>query len=108
MNDRLARVRVWAEKRLVDAILSSPDRQDAARRAGVRPEDWKELFGRQRWRCSICLQKRLYALTPDFAPDGYLRGVICQACRHGLAHFREDPIRLRRAAMYLEERRSGH
>lgn len=39
---------------------------------------------------------------------GFFRGVLCYACNVGLGHFRDDPVRLRTAALYVERHANLH
>ena len=101
MPDRLARIRARVATRLIQLRL---DDLDAARREAMAPHELAELIDLQRGRCLICLEKHEGALGFDFSPTGDFRGVVCDPCRSGVAYFGDDPVRMRRAAMYVEEK----
>jgi len=68
-------------------------------------EDADKVFAYQGNLCAICKRppaggKRL-ALDHRHK-DGLLRGALCNLCNRAIARFYDDPVRLKRAADYLE------
>lgn len=60
--------------------------------------------------CDICRQRTLVrklAKDHDHA-NGEWRGQLCGRCNMGLGHFKDDPVRLQRAAQYIAFWRMSH
>lgn len=71
-------------------------------------EDYKALLIRQNGQCAICLRDkgndrghRLH-IDHDHA-TGLVRGLLCSRCNSAIGYFDEQPVRLRRAASYIEK-----
>jgi hypothetical protein len=58
-------------------------------------------------RCEICREDRLLCQDHDHG-NGLCRGRLCNACNSGLGFFGDDPERLRRGAVYVEEWAGAH
>lgn len=72
---------------------------------GITLEQYEELFKRQDNRCGICRTKRGDIKRPcvDHCHSSLqVRGVLCQNCNVGLAHFRDNPLFLKYAIYYLQ------
>ena len=93
-----------------------PERKRAMRDAyyrrtyGVSADEVDEMLAEQNGRCAICgaTPERLASMHVD--PDhnrGHLRGVLCLSCNQGLGQFRDDPMLLLRAIVYLRQRSSS-
>ena len=74
------------------------------RKYGITRERLDEMILAQQGRCAICDQTSSgRALDIDHCHDsGVVRGLLCTACNLGLSKFADDPMRLRRAADYLD------
>lgn len=72
-----------------------------ARKFNISVEDYKKLTT---GRCAICeTEGRLFL---DHCHDsGNIREGLCLSCNTGLGMFRDDPDRLRAAALYVERHR---
>lgn len=71
---------------------------------GLTREELKLLL-RQHDRCAICDTDAWGKKGPCVDHDhetGRVRGILCGSCNQGLGRFRDDPVRLRAAADYLE------
>lgn len=83
-------------------------------RYGVSREAYNELLKKQGNRCAICdIHKDDYAeqhkvhrfLVVDHNHStGAVRGLLCNNCNISIGAMRDSPLRLRRAAEYLETR----
>lgn len=74
---------------------------------GLSDEQYQTLLAAQDGRCAICggTEWGGKTKTPHVDHDhatGAVRGLLCSACNHGLGNFRDDPVRMRAAADYLE------
>lgn len=74
---------------------------------GISREQWDELFRKQGGKCAICrCAQRYQSLAVDHChKTGQVRGLLCVQCNRGLGRFFDSPIRLRRAADYIEQSR---
>lgn len=83
----------------------SRKRQQAAR-YGMTLEQWQELFDAQGRACAVCRSPEpggKHDWHTDHDHDsGVVRGILCSQCNTGLGMFRDDPVRCRAAAAYLE------
>lgn len=79
----------------------------AKRRYGIGKEKYCELATRQKGVCAICdepcRQKKRLSVDHNHT-TGAIRGLLCVGCNRGIGMFLDKPERLRKAAMYLEER----
>ncbi len=93
---------------------------------GLSLEDWITMYQRQNGGCAICTiaLPSLDAVTNtairrrgdawkrnDWNTDhchktGKVRGILCRGCNQALGSLRDDPVRARRAAEYLEMHQS--
>jgi len=72
---------------------------------GLGPGNYDLLYKHQGGRCAGC--QRAKGISKRLAVDhdhktGAVRGLLCHNCNSTLAHFRDDPVALRRLADYLE------
>lgn len=92
---------------------ANPDhyRQKYLRRDfGIDLAEYQRMFVDQRGVCAICQQPetamrggkaKWMAVDHDHA-TGAIRSLLCSACNQALGHMKDDPVRLRAAADYLE------
>src|SRR5688572_1686258 len=74
------------------------------RHFGLSPEDYDALLREQGGRCAICRLKpppgQVLSVDHDHG-TGKIRGLLCKPCNTGLALFKDRPLLLRGAALYL-------
>lgn len=80
----------------------------------ITPAQYDEMLLKQDGVCAICRtatvlkpapghkRRRQLCVDHDHA-TGKVRGLLCFVCNAGLGFFRDDPIRLRAAAIYLHD-----
>jgi hypothetical protein len=97
------RNRAWAK--------ANPERiARIARRArlklsyGITEEAFEALLIAQQGRCCICETPMPEPHIDHSHAKGHVRGLLCRPCNKGLGHFRDDPVRMRSAAAYINER----
>ena len=63
--------------------------------------DYERMYKEQDGKCLICgnRQKKLH-IDHDHQ-SGYVRGLLCQNCNVGIGNLKDDPVILRRAALYI-------
>jgi hypothetical protein len=69
---------------------------------GMSDAEFQALLTRQAGRCPVC---ELLLVKPVVDHDhrvGAVRGLLCASCNLALGHFRDDPDRCLRAALYLQ------
>lgn len=72
---------------------------------GITLERWDEMVLAQEGRCAIC--ELPAELVVDHCHDsGAVRALLCSTCNSGLGHFKDDPVRMRAAASYIDQHRS--
>jgi len=72
------------------------------RRYGIGAAEFDELVQDQDGLCPICDKPSPEHVDHDHE-TGRIRGVLCFNCNGGLGQFGDDPVRLYRAAFYLED-----
>ena len=106
----------WLEKYWLRADYAIEKRQtllkyyrDRQRKlgCGITPEQFDALRTMQRNKCPICERdlgsfKRHPHVDHDHQTK-QVRGILCPNCNLGLGHFKDDPVRLLRAANYLQD-----
>jgi hypothetical protein len=70
-------------------------------------EKWNEMFAAQGSRCAVCQspepgRKSGHWCTDHDHKTGRVRGILCSGCNTALGHAKDDPLRLRLLAEYLE------
>ena len=77
-------------------------------RYGITPEQYLDLFNRQKGTCAICgksaFNNKLLAVDHDHS-TGVIRGLLCDNCNKGLGFFDEKTLLLKKAMMYLNKYR---
>lgn len=69
---------------------------------GLNREDAEAMMEKQASRCNICGDNARLVVDHCHATNK-VRGFLCSPCNTGLGFFRDLPLRLRRAAQYLEK-----
>lgn len=85
------------------------------KRFGLDKTAFEAMFEAQGFRCAICRSAdpgpRFWAIDHDHAccPGSVtktcgecVRGILCMSCNHGIGSLRDDPVRMRAAADYVE------
>lgn len=74
---------------------------------GISLQDYDRMMEAQNDVCAICGEKcKHFALAIDHChATKKIRGLLCALCNLGLGQFKDDPVRLRNAAAYLEKSR---
>lgn len=110
-RDRLRQsivVNNWYQKNR-SRLLRRFRQQHLLRKYGITEASYKKKLKSQKGRCAICDRKNPGRNNKHFLVDhdhitGRVRGLLCHRCNGGLASFGDEPIRLRKAAKYLEKR----
>lgn len=113
---RLKRAANSAErKRRYAANPEKNRREHLLRKYGITEDVVTELFDAQGGRCAIChiaIAARVQeAHQNDTAHIDHchdtnkVRGLLCRLCNLGIGNLKDDPVRLRRAADYIERNR---
>ena len=79
------------------------------RGSSIKLPQYEELLRTQGGVCAGCLTAPTDALRLAVDHDhttGEVRGLLCRGCNTGLGQLRDDVVRLRRLADYLEAKRS--
>lgn len=85
---------------------------------GISLEEYRELFDKQGGRCAICGKEEVKAqsrgngsspTTDSLHVDhdhetGNVRGLLCYRCNTGIGKMFDDPVLLRKAADYLDNK----
>lgn len=76
---------------------------------GITEADYSKMLALQHEKCAICkCYQRYQRLSVDHDhKTGMVRGLLCVQCNRGIGRFFDSPIRLRRAAEYLEQAQQG-
>ena len=76
---------------------------------GISLEEYDALLAKQNGVCAICKKKSARSLCVDHChATGLIRGLLCNRCNGGLAFFKDDPARMRKATAYLKASRAAH
>lgn len=72
---------------------------------GMSEEDYETLLANQDGVCAICKkdQKQRRLAVDHCHTTGVVRGLLCDACNHGIGKFKDNPDLLIAAANYLKE-----
>lgn len=81
------------------------------KKLGVCNTEYDKMLTQQKGKCAICNSTLNSSRYTKFSVDhchksGKVRGLLCSACNTSLGMMKDSPLRLRRAAEYLE--RHGH
>jgi len=92
----------------------NPDkvRENNLRRTGFTLALFAEMLEAQNYLCAICEtdlrtvpQKQIHADHCHLTKTP--RGILCHHCNSGIGLFMDDPVRLNKAAQYLEKRKTN-
>lgn len=77
---------------------------------GISLSDYDKMLLDQNGKCAICDRsntgnsKNKYFSVDHSHMTGKIRGLLCSSCNIGMGALKDDPLILRRAATYIEER----
>lgn len=82
-------------------------RSDLKKHYGITPEQYYEMFDKQKGLCACCGQshekfKRRFHVDHDHQ-TGQVRGLLCTECNPGIGYFQESIPRLEMAIAYLKK-----
>jgi 5-methylcytosine-specific restriction endonuclease McrA len=90
---------------------ANPDKRKAQRLKpyGITHAEFTAMLAAQNGRCAICGHSdlsvpNLFPLVDHCHKTGKVRGLLCMNCNQAIGKMGDDPERLRRAALYLENR----
>lgn len=70
---------------------------------GITVDQYNEMLVKQNGVCAICREKSQKTLDVDHChKTNQVRGLLCNRCNTGLGNYKDDAVRLRAAAEYLE------
>src|ERR1017187_237434 len=88
--------------------LANPRRDwdNKLKKYGITSNDYDRILSEQGGVCAICSggpgDKRSYRFHVDHCHNtGVVRGLLCSNCNFGIGHFRDNPERFERVALYL-------
>lgn len=81
-------------------------------RYGITTDEFNEIIKSQGYKCKCCGTEYTLENQSDFCVDHPhnvkgrvtkkdIRGIICRNCNVGLGHFKDNPLMLNQAAVYL-------
>lgn len=72
---------------------------------GIEPKEAERIREQQGGLCAICneMPNGRGLMVDHCHTSGKIRGLLCHYCNCGLGHFRDDVVRLRAAADYIEK-----
>lgn len=87
-----------------------------ARQYGLSPEEFDRILAAQGYACAVCGEEETWknrhgdirplAVDHDHA-TGRVRALLCHRCNAAIGLLKEDPVRARAAADYLESHKVG-
>jgi hypothetical protein len=77
-------------------------RRKRPRKYGISEEIYEYMVADQAGRCLVCRRKSKLCVDHDHQ-TGIVRGLLCHSCNTGLGFFKDNPVLLRRAIVYLME-----
>ena len=101
-NPDFDRLRYWANK-------DTERERHLIRKYGVTLTEYARLLDLQGGKCAICerteTSKRMFDVDHDHITRA-VRGLLCSSCNRVLGHAHDSAERLRKAADYLDSRKS--
>jgi DNA-directed RNA polymerase subunit RPC12/RpoP len=69
---------------------------------GITNKQHIEMLESQNYKCLICSEEIDFSSPIDHCHNsGIVRGILCRYCNVGLGFFKDDPVRLKQAIVYL-------
>jgi hypothetical protein len=91
----------WTEKNRARVRAGAARRRLAS--FGLTPEQFSRMVAAQGGKCAICREAPKGSLHIDHDhATGEVRSLLCGSCNRGLGMFRDRPMVLREAALYVE------
>ena len=109
------RARQNEQRRGSERVRAGNHRSQLRIRYGLTPEQFAEMLAKQGGVCAICgnpptpggvLSAARLHVDHDHVTK-QVRDLLCLSCNNGLGRFRDDPVRLRAAAEYIERHRAA-
>ena len=114
-NEDPVKYRRWRDMQNANR-RNNPNKREWNRRADLRKyygpdftlEKWNEMFMAQGSCCAVCRSPDSGRKTGHWCTDhdhktGRVRGILCTGCNTAIGHAKDDPLRLRLLAEYLEK-----
>ena len=78
--------------------------REIVKKYGITEDQYQQILKLQSGVCAICERHQRYRrLSIDHShKTGKVRGLLCNFCNRSLGRYGDSPIRLRKAAEYLE------
>lgn len=97
--------RVGYNKIRYERIKNAERWRHIAKKYGITPEQYAALLEAQGGQCAVCgtasSGRRPFCVDHNHI-TGEVRGLLCTPCNQMIGHAKDDPVRLRQAAKYLE------
>lgn len=87
------------------------------KRFRITGEDYTAMLAEQNGACAVCKKQETHTYKSGKAKDlavdhdhatGSVRGLLCFNCNQGIGRLKDDPMLLRRAALYIEHYAAEH
>lgn len=97
-----------AIRRVTPRYIAHRKRASFRRLYGLTLEEVLSAIEQQNGRCAICIEPLLvdekngYQVDHDHSASRF-RGILCSGCNRGLSGFRDNPVFLQKAIMYLNQ-----
>ncbi len=100
----------WKANASIEDIKQRNRKNTLSKHYKIKPERYESMLKMQNDSCAACgtdvSQEHHGVLCIDHDHvTGQIRALLCGACNRALGHAKEDPIRLRALADYIEEHR---
>lgn len=79
--------------------------REIVKKYGITEDQYQQILNLQRGVCAICERHQRYrrlSIDHDHRTNK-VRGLLCNWCNRSLGRYGDSPIRLRKAAAYLED-----
>jgi hypothetical protein len=105
------------ERPFVSLSYDQNKQRAIARKHGLSYEEFLGILNEQGQRCAICWRTgeevlpwhidHDHSCCPTYSCGRCVRGILCASCNIGIGFFKNDPVRLAKAAQYLRAGRQS-